>query len=40
MCAAKGILRVAGYEKLTEVDMPVAVTRTCEIGPAARASGE
>jgi hypothetical protein len=31
MCAAAGVLRVAGYEKLIEVDLPVPVTRTCEI---------
>src|SRR5262249_13653515 len=31
MCAAEGVLRVAGYEKLLEVDLPVRVTQTREI---------
>jgi hypothetical protein len=36
MCAAQGVLRVVGYEKFAEIEMPVPVTRTCEIGPSAK----
>jgi len=33
MCAARGILRVAGYEMMPGFDEPQAVTHICEIGP-------
>lgn len=37
MCPAAGVLRVAGYEKLPEYELPVRVTRTREIAPASTA---
>jgi hypothetical protein len=33
MCAARGILRVVGYEMISGFDVPQAVTQICEIGP-------
>ena len=38
MCPAAGVLRVAGYEKLPEYEMPVRVTHTREIGRVAQAA--
>jgi hypothetical protein len=38
MCPAQGVLRVAGYEKLPEHEMPVRVTRTREIAAFAQAA--
>ena len=35
MCAAQGVLRVAGYEKYPENEFPVTVTRTRVIAPTA-----
>lgn len=32
MCAARGILRVAGYEMVPGFDEPQAVTKVCEVG--------
>jgi len=31
-CAARGILRVVGYESVPSVEFPEPVTQICEIG--------
>ena len=36
MCAARGVLRVAGYEKLPDQMLPQAVTHVCEVEALAR----
>ena len=38
MCAARGILRVVGYEGVPDVDLPQPVTQICEIGALERAA--
>ena len=38
MCAAQGLLRVAGYENLPDLDMPQPVTQPCELRAATDAA--